>query len=289
MNRIVIIVGSIIVVVIIILLLFKNCKGYNKPKQGNPLARVYNNYLYRSDIEGLGKGLSPEDSAKQVATYIDKWVVDQLVLGVAVQKLGGKNDTKINRLVEAYRNSLIIANYEQELVNRELDTVVTPMQLADYYTQNKEEYVSGQNWLRCHFIKVKRDITEAEDLRRWFKSAKDSDFEKVKQFCLSKQGVSFALEKDHWVRYDKILAQLPGNNLEQGYLSPDRVYDRTDDQYLYLLRVFEFRDKNAPTPLSQVQDEISRIILHQRRSEILQNLRKTATEKGKGGKVSEKF
>jgi hypothetical protein len=65
--------------------------------------------------------------------------------------------------------------------------------------------------------------------------------------------------------------------------------DRTDDDYIYLLRVFEFRDKDAPATLNQVQDEISRIILQQRRAIILQNFRNKVLKNSKKGQSYEKF
>lgn len=68
-----------------------------------------------------------------------------------------------------------------------------------------------------------------------------------------------------------------------------RSIDRTDDSYLYLFKAFEYRSKDEPTPLSKVQDEISRIIMHQRRKAILDELRKNAKEKAKTGAVYERF
>jgi hypothetical protein len=281
-------IGGALGLLIIILLLFRTCNSNVKPAQGKPLARVYDNYFYYSDADGIGLGLKPEDSIRQLQIYLDKWIVDQLVLGVAKQNISGADQNKIDRLVEAYKNSLILNSYEEKLINRELDTVITPEQLADYYTQNKDQYVTGQNWVRCHFIKAKRTISEVENIRAWFKSGTEADFEKLKQFCLNKSEINFALEKEKWIPLEKILNEIPGD-FDEGYLNINRILDRTDDQYLYLFRIFEFRDKDAPAPLAQIQDEITRIIMQQRRSEILKNLRNTAFEKAKRGKVFEKY
>lgn len=273
-----------------LVVLFIQCKGNKPPKEENPLARVYNNYLYASDLDGIGKGLSPEDSTTQAKMYIDKWIMDQLVLGVAVKNITEKEEQKIDRLVEAYRASLIIAEYEQSLIDRELDTVITPIQLAEYYTANKEQYISGVDWVRCYIIKAKRDLDGVEDLRRWFRSGSEADFEKVKQYCANKEAdILFALEKDRWIKLDRVLVQLPERNLPAEYLKPDRTYDRSDDKFIYLYKTFEFKDKSQPAPLSQVQDEISRILMHQRRTAILENLRKSAFEKGKSSGSYEKF
>jgi hypothetical protein len=271
-------------------LAFSSCKGPAAPERENPVARVYNNYLYASDLNGIGKGLSAEDSAYQAQTYIDKWIMDQLVLGVALKNLPKSEEEKIDRLVEEYRASLIVAYYEQELINMELDTVVNPMQLAEYYTKNKEQYIAGIDWVRCFFIRLPRDLEGVDDVRRWFRSGNGSDVEKLKQFCVNNEDqVVFAIEEDRWLKLDKVVARLPEKELSDKYLQPDRVYDRSTDKYIYLYKTFEHRDKEDAAPLSQVQDEISRIIMHQRRQKILDALRQGAFEKAKEGGVFERF
>lgn len=282
--------GFVLLLALVSLLGLQSCKQHAAPKEENPLARVYGNYLYQSDIQGIGKGLSLQDSSYQVKNYIDKWIIDQLVLGVALKKIQNKDASEIDRLVEAYRASLIVAQYEQDLVNQQLDTVVTAVQLADYYNKNKEQYISGFSYVRCFFLRIPRDLTEANDVRRWFKSGKDSDVEKLRQFCTAnEEQVVFAMEENRWLKFDLVLAKLPDRELSERYLNSDRVYDRSTDEYIYLYKTFEYKDKEDPAPLSQVQDEISRIILHQRRKRILDELRNTAFEKAKEGAVFERY
>lgn len=272
-------------------LLVQACNnGPKAPTEENPLARVYDNYLYASTLDGIGKGLSPKDSAQQAELYIDKWIMDQMLLGVAQKQLPNKEAQRINRLAESYKASLTIAYFEQELINRELDTMVTPVQLAQYYNANKDQYIAGESWLRCHFIRVPRKLEGVDKLRNWFKSDKKSDEEKVKQFCLSNESqMVFALEKDRWVKYKRVADRLPENRLPSSYLEKNRIFDRSDNKYVYLCKVFEYKDKNEPAPLTEVQDEISRIILHQRRQLILDQVRKEARAKAKEGNVFERF
>jgi hypothetical protein len=288
-NPKILLAGILIIIILLSAIFLRQCDFDQKPQDSNPLARVNSNYFYESDAEGIGKGLSKPDSVKQLNNYIDKWVLDQLILNYASKNLSRRELSKINRLVESYENALIVSRYEEELVNKEMDTVVTATQLAEYYAQNKEQYISGQNWLRCYFIKASRSLPDVENLRTWFKSNQASDFEKIKEFCSNNDGTTFALEKDKWIPFDQVLSQFPSNSIDEGYLNVDRILDRTDDDYIYLLRVFEFRDKDAPATLNQVQDEISRIILQQRRAIILQNFRNKVLKNSKKGQSYEKF
>jgi cupin superfamily acireductone dioxygenase involved in methionine salvage len=279
-----------IYILILSLLILSSCgQNAEAPKEGKAIARVNSNYLYYSDIEGIGSGLSSEDSARQLALYIDKWAADQIMLDLAKKNLNVNASKNIERLVNAYKNSLIISAYEEVLIQNEMDTVVSQSQISAYFKENQDQYISGHDWIRCHFIRVRRNMPDLDNLRNWFKSGEKNDFEKVKQYCLSKEGINFVLDSEQWVNLEKIGEMLPEGSVDASKLQTDRTYDRTDNEYLYLLRVFELRDRNSPLPLAQVQGEIVKIILQQRRSEILQKLRNSASEKVKSGKVFEKF
>ncbi len=270
---------------------FFSCSG-NKSKtiesNDNAIARVNNHYLYRSDIEGMGEGLSTKDSIQQLNLYIDKWATDQMILDMALQKLKNEEKEKADRLVQAYKNSLLISAYENQLISDELDTIVNTEQLIDYYNQNKEQYISGHNWARCHFIRINRNA-DVDNLRKWFKSEEVNDFEKLKQYCIRTENIDFVLNKDQWINLDKIGEMLPERYIEPEKIEIDKKYDRSDDKYLYLLRIFELRDRNSPIPFAQVKNDIIKIILQQRRSQILQKLRAEVSEKGKKGKVFERY
>lgn len=248
-------------------------------KQDEPvLARAHNQSLYSSDLEGIGAGLSEKDSLYQVKMYIEKWIQDKLLLQVAENNVS--NLKKIDRLVAEYRASLILNQYEQALVQERLDSAVSPQQLADYYTQNKEQYQFGISWVRCHFVKVDRKMEGVKDLKKWFKSTEGLDFDRVKLFCSENKTVHI-LNEDTWIRFDKLLAQIPESAIERRHKEGRSILDKTDDSFQYLLNIFEYRDKSEATPLQEVKDEVRRIILHQRRSKILQDVRREIYQKGK--------
>lgn len=187
---------------------------------------------------------------------------------------------QIERMVEAYESTLIMNNYENAIINQRLNSEVSPQEIADYYSKNKEQYQSGISWVRCHFVKVKRSTPDLQQLKKWFKSEDGVDFERVKLFCAKNKTIHI-LNEDLWVEYDKLVKELPEDAIGNRHRKQQSILDRMDDDYQYLLQIFEYRDKEDAAPLSQVQDEIRRIILHQRRNQILQNIRKEVYEQAK--------
>lgn len=260
-------------------ILWSGCGSDAPTKTGEkPLAQVANRYLYPSDVVGIGAGMSEKDSLYQLKIHIGQWVRDELMLKVAEDNIDVTD--KINRMVRDYKATLIMNQYEDALINQRMNKEVTPQELAAYYSQNKEQYQSGINLVRCHFVKVKRELDGIQDLKKWFKSEEGIDFERVKLFCAQNQ-TTHILNEDLWIEYDKLGQEMPENAIGERHRSGKSILDRMDDTHQYLLQIFEYRDKEDAAPLSQVQDEIRRIILHQRRNQILQDIRKEVYENAK--------
>lgn len=243
-----------------------------------PLAKAAGHYLYPSMIVGIGAGMTEKDSLYQLKVYTEQWIRDQLMLDVANNNV--TMTTQIEQMVQAYEATLIMNEYEEALINQRLDTEVTPQELANYYSNNKEQYQAGISWVRCHFVKVKRGTPELQQLKKWFKSDAGVDFERVKLFCAKNKTVHI-LNEDLWIEYDKLVKEFPKDAIGNRHREKQAILDRMDENYQYLLQIFEYRDKEDAAPLPQVQDEIKRIVLHQRRNKILQDLRKEVYERAK--------
>ena len=71
-----------------------------------------------------------------VTNFINNWVKEELILQKAALNLSNIEE-EIEREVEKYRRSKLIYLYEKELVRQKLDTVVTDVQINNYYETNK--------------------------------------------------------------------------------------------------------------------------------------------------------
>ena len=79
------------------------CNRHKPEKDQEPLARVYDKYLYVADIQGLiNDKTSPEDSARIVSEYVENWVRQNLILRVAEDNLQSAL-ANINKQAEAYK------------------------------------------------------------------------------------------------------------------------------------------------------------------------------------------
>ena len=97
------------------------------------LLEVAGEYLYKSDLEQIiPPNSSPEDSAIIADRFIRQWAIDILMYEKAQRNIA--NTKEIESLVEDYRKSLLVHEYEQQLINRRMEPV--PEEEMQEYRKN---------------------------------------------------------------------------------------------------------------------------------------------------------
>lgn len=110
-----------------------SCQNFYKKANGDKIvATVYGRNLYQSDLKAvMYDGISTNDSIVNARSFIDTWVRRQLLIHQAEANLS-KEQLDFSQQIEDYRNSLIIFRYESELVEQNLDTVVSEEEIMAY-------------------------------------------------------------------------------------------------------------------------------------------------------------
>ena len=118
------------------------------------VARVGDSKLYKSELEKVIPDLiSPEDSARLAARYINSWAMDRLYSQVAERELS-KTEIDVSQELEAYRLSLVKYRYEQRYIADRLDTLVTAEQIEEYYKAHQEDFSIKRPLLKVRFLDI---------------------------------------------------------------------------------------------------------------------------------------
>ncbi len=248
------------------------CNKSGKRSDGDRhIGSIYNKDLYLSDMEGmLPEGLTGEDSTVIINTYVRYWMREMALLHEAEQNI--PTDLNIEKLVADYRSSLIKNNYENIVVNRLLDSTVTKEQLQEFYDKNKEQYQLETPILRCRFIKAPRKAPDSEKAQDWWNSNKPSDFADLSRWC-AKNAAVHHLQDSTWHKVEEIAVYMP-----QGTLTGDNVDDRRDfiqrdDEFVYYFKLLELVRKKELAPLSYMESQARKVILHKRKTQLLEELK----------------
>jgi hypothetical protein len=236
------------------------------------LAKAHGKYLYASEIQGLIKpGTPPQDSITIVSNYINSWVRQQLLLYQAGKNLT-QSQKKFDKQLEDYRNSLIIYEYESNIIRQKLDTVVSMVEVQQYYDMNRANFELKENIVKVNYVQIENDSKELTRLKKLWQDGDESSMAVLERYCIQ-NGLNYSLFNDSWVYFNNLLKEVPIVTYNQeNFLQYNRNIEARDSLYLYLVEFRDFKIKESVTPLSMLEDNIKKIIVNRRKLELLQNL-----------------
>lgn len=266
-------------------LLLASCNAFSKKEKEaeKPLARVKNEYLYLSDISAMFKNLNADDSLKVLNAYVDDWVKNKLVIQQAEESLQD-NMAEIENKVADYRQSLIIYNFEKEMIAQKMDTTISSQQIEQYYEDYKDNFLLTNDLYQIEFIQAINQSPNLNEYEKLLKSDKQEDRVKLKAI-VKNNAINYSLEKDRWYTPVWIQSKLLMNPES---LSRGTARVNTEGSVL-LVRLNTKLSTGAYAPLSQVKDQIKETLLNKHRSEFIKAMNKKIYEDGLNNKHAEVY
>jgi hypothetical protein len=239
-----------------------SCDQQENPEEGL-VAKVFSKTLSRDDIDNSFPGTDMEnDSLNVINTFVDRWVKDQLILHHAEQELSDLDE--INTLVQNYRSSLILLQYENKIIEEKLDTTISKNELQQYYDTYKDQYVLATPIIRGLLLK----IPESENTNDLFRDLSKMDRDELQGFCERNDKYCLVtLGKWHFI--SDIIGLVPNSLTSSGSWRKGNKYQSDHEGYRYILYIEEYFKKNEVPPISYVVPQARQVILHQRRQNLL--------------------
>lgn len=240
-----------------------------------PLARVKDKYLYISDIQGVvPKDANPLDSMNTVKRYIQNWIKKQLMITEAESNIE-YDQAEIQRKMLDYRYALLVYEYEKLYINKNLSTKVKDEELAAYYQKNKDKFLLKQNILRGIFLQLPKDSNKKNDIKRLMNLKSEKSRSQLRTLSL-RFATKSHLEDTIWLKFDDMFQNTPEQNTPNRVQflrdNQKRVIETSDDNFVYLYRIDEFKIQDEISPLEFVKDEIRNIIINKRKTELTEKL-----------------
>lgn len=252
------------------------CTWLEARKKGDAVARVYDQYLYRSELKGIvPPGLPAPDSIDAARQYIDNWIRQQVILRHAERNL--KKDVQdFSEQLEAYRNSLVIYAYESELLKQKLDTSVTNSEITEYYNENAANFQLRENIVKYKYLRIPLNLIEKPFVKKatkLFNTTKDTDAEEELEKLSQKWMFGYRPDDDNWVNFKTMTTEVPLEVYnEEDFLSNFRHAEVRDSAYLYHLFITDYKMKESTSPLSLEQNNIRNIIINRRKLALLKHM-----------------
>lgn len=238
----------------------------------NVLARVHDQYLYFSDIKDLlGKDLSAQDSITMVSNLVNNWVRKQLLINQAEKSLS-QSQKDFSKQLEDYRNSLIIYEYESDIIGQKIDTVVSVREIQEYYNQNMSNFELKENIVKVDYVQILDNKKQMPRLKRLWQTGDLRSKTELERYCIQ-NGLNYSLFDDSWVYFSDLLKNIPiGTYNQENFLRYNRSVEAKDSLYVYLVEIKDFKIKESIAPLTMNENNIRQIIINRRKLELIQNL-----------------
>lgn len=266
----------LIVYIAFSIILFTFC---TPQKEENAVARVQDKFLYASELDDLvPPGTSKEDSIRIVKNYLDQWAKQQLLVDKALQNLSSDKQKEYQQLVEQYKTDLYIKGYVEQIVQRELDTVVTHNQMVAYYNENRENFKTNSTLVKLRYIQLAKNHPKFALIQQkfnQFQPKRDAEFWNTYQL----QFKTSALNDSIWVEMNQIYKKLPFLNPENSdnYIISGKSFQMPDSLDVYLVKINQALPINSVAPFEFVKPTIKEVIINSRQRELVKKFEKDIT------------
>lgn len=249
------------------------------PDYESAFVEINGEVLKKSEIlAALPEDANSTDSSRFVNEYVESWIKHQLLLQKAELNVG--NNPEIQKLVDNYKEQLLIENYLRLLVEQKAEIKPTKEQVESFYEENKEHYILPENLLKGIFIVLPLDASNKNILMELLK-AEETDKTTIEAYCLQNAAkVDFFL--DDWIAFRLINQHIPElNQSEEQILKRNHFFETEDSLFQYILRIDDYKIQGNTSPLNYVYKEIEEYLLNSNKVTYLQRMKNALYDEAK--------
>lgn len=242
-------------------------------QDGTILARVHDSYLFATDLENvIPENTNPHDSIVLVKNYVSNWVQTNLMAQQAQKNLTDEQ-LDFSQQLEDYRNSLIIYSYERELINQNLDTIVSESEIENYYSTHLGDFELKESIAKVLYAIFEEDPVLETEFEQTFNLPDTLLLDSLESFCET-HAQSYFLDTANWIIFSELQELVPIEDYSRDlFLKGQRFFSIAKSNNIYMLRFVDFKIKDDTSPLAFKHDDIQNIIVNKRKMVLVKKVR----------------
>lgn len=256
----------------IVLLMLTGCEYIRQRQTGSAVVTVCGESLHEIDLEAVtSSARNPEDSAMLADDYIRRWATNLLLYDKA--KRSSSDADAIESLVEDYRRTLYVHEYEQSLVDSRMPKEVSEDSVVAFYERHSERFVLREDILQGMLIVLSNDAPHLDDLRKYMGDLTDDNLENIEKYAYQ-YATSYDLFTDQWRSLHSVMMKMSvGSKDVEQEIRHNQLIESKDSTRISLLRVTARHLAGEAMPLDYARSEIEKVLLNQRQVQFLQRQR----------------
>lgn len=216
--------------------------------------------------------LNRQDSVLIANALADRWIRKEVFLSEAERSMGDIQD--LNALVRDYRESLIIHNYEDQLLKNFSDTTVTDEDIQTFFNENPDQFKLKKTIVKFNLAVFSRGALdgEYEDVKKLWDEMEEAEklhIDLVKYLDLYSE--AYVLDTA-WHELNELQNMLP-EQLPRNLLNKSNRLELEDENHFYFLRIMDIAEETDEAPLTYIRNFAQKAILQKRKLEWLEKVK----------------
>jgi hypothetical protein len=260
-------------IIFLALVVMASCVHKTADVARKPLLEVEGKFLYVDEIQQvMPPNVNDSDSTQIAQSYIRKWVTDVLMYENAKRNI--TNKAEIDDLVESYRKSLTIHQYQQKMIEQRLPKEPSEEDLKAFYTQYSEQLVLKENVIKGLLLIIPQKAPKLSMVRGWVQSANAKSLENIEKYSLQ-NAISYDYFGDKWLPLSEILKRMPLKIEDPSrFLASNRFVETSDSTEHFFLRIVSYKTTGQVEPYEMAKDRISNILLNKKKADFIEKFEK---------------
>jgi len=210
-----------------------------------------------------------EDSAAMVNAYIYQWATDIL----EYEEARDREAADLEQLVEDYRRTLYIHEYEQKLVARHQPKQWPDSVVERVYEAQKEHMLLKESIVKGVLLIVPQGAPKIANLKSWLSKLNEANIEKVEKYAFQ-YATGYEYFPTQWRTSTQIILRLPlETNMLDERLSKNSQITVEDSTSVYILQIIDKRLSGDIMPLDLARENINQWLLNDWKIAFLKNER----------------
>ena len=250
--------------------LCNGCQLYEEKRKSGTIAEYNGKTITQEQINNLTAGLNPQDSARVAQQYIQQWAISLVEYDIAKDQ----TNKNIEQLVDDYRRSLYLHEYETRLIAQRMSRAMEDTLIQTFYQTHQQHLILSETILQGLLLVVPNQAPKLDELKKKIQHPEiEENIEWIEKFAYQ-YAVGYELFIDDWKTTSEIFVLMPleQDNLDK-QLKNKRQIEIQDSINTYLLQVTDLHMKGDEKPITYARKEIEEILLRQRQVEFLQEER----------------
>ena len=246
------------------------CQLFEEKRKLGTLAEYNGKTITQEQINILTTGLTPQDSINVTKQYIQQWATSLIEYDIAKDQIN-KN---IEQLVEDYRRSLYLHEYETKLISQRMPRNVEDTLVHTFYNTHRHQLILTETIIQGLLLVVPNQAPKLDELKKKIQQPElEENIEWIEKFAYQ-YATGYELFTEEWKTTSDIIVLMPleQDNLDK-QLKNKRQIEIQDSINTYLLQVTDLHMKGDEKPITYARKEIEEILLRQRQVEFIQQER----------------